>query len=109
LCASDYIKCINQVIGSIGHSSGGVDMKKRDLQIRMRVLFYLWSTMNGATVSDLCKALGERVTVQHIGWLEKNEYVKRVVDVEDTRKINIYLTSKARPVCKELVIGGFEK
>jgi DNA-binding MarR family transcriptional regulator len=69
----------------------------------MRILLHLWSTVNGVTLSDLRRKIGLRVTIEHIDWLEKHKYVRRVQDIDDFRKLNIYLTAKAKPVCKALM------
>jgi len=78
-------------------------MKYDDGWIFMRILLCLWSTVNGVTLTDIRRKLGLRVTFRHIDWLEKHRYVHRVVDLDDVRKINIYLTAKAKPVCKVLM------
>jgi DNA-binding MarR family transcriptional regulator len=77
-------------------------MKYSDKWTFMRILLHLWSTVNGVTLTDLRKEIGMKVTVWHIDWLEKHHYVHRVSDSNDDRRLNIYLTSKAKPVCKAL-------
>lgn len=78
-------------------------MRYRDRWTFMCILLHLWSTMNGITLSDLRRKLGHRVTIEHIDWLEAHKYVHRVQDIDDFRKLNIYLTAKAKPVCKALM------
>lgn len=77
-------------------------MKFTDKWTFMRVLLHLWSTVNGVTLTDLRRKIGHKVTVAHIDWLEQHRYVHRVHDMDDHRQINIYLTVKAKPVCKAL-------
>lgn len=65
---------------------------------------------DGITQRELSRRIGlrEPTTVRALKTLEQHKFVRRSPDSDDRRKINVYLTSKARSLVSSLVPMIFE-